>query len=124
LAGVDGGAVEDYRAGVVVLWSELEIVGCGALAGYGGRGGGAAVDGEEEGAVRDSVACEWKDGWVGGAGDGESAGALAEGGRGEGEGDLAGGVGREGGGGAGGGDGEVAGGGEGEVGDGGGAGVG
>src|ERR1700761_951608 len=49
LAGIDGRAVENYGAGVVVLRGELEIVGGGTLAGYGGGGGGSAVDGEEEG---------------------------------------------------------------------------
>ena len=63
MAGVDGRAVENYGAGVVVLRGELEIVGCGVLAYHGCGGGGPAADGEEKGAVGDSVAGEGDEGW-------------------------------------------------------------
>ena len=93
MAGSDGGAVEDDRAAVAGLRSELEVVGGGALADYGGRAGGAAVDGEEEAAVGYAGAGEGDDrGGVGagagfGAGLGEGAGAESEDGGGEGDGD-------------------------------------
>jgi len=90
LAGVDGGAVEDYGAGVIVLRGELEIVSGGALAGDGGRGGGRAVDGEEESAVRDPVAGEGNCGGGRRAVDDECAVARAESCGGEGESDLTG----------------------------------
>ena len=96
MAGVDGRAVEDDGAGVVVLRGELEIVGGGALAGYGCGCGRPAVDGKEEGSVGNSRTGEWDGGRVGGAGDGEITGAGAEGGGSEGQGDLTGGVGGEG----------------------------
>ena len=60
--GVMGVQLRTTVPAVVVLRGELEVVGGGALAGYGCGGGGAAVDGEEEAAVGDSGAGERDEG--------------------------------------------------------------
>ena len=92
MTGVDGSAVEDDGTAEVVLRGELEVVGGGALAGYGCGGGGVAVDGEEEAAVGDSAAGKRDEGGrvCVGAGEGEGGRAGTEGGWCEGDGDLAG----------------------------------